>query len=104
MSGNRFRKIETPFYLNAMDASDDNDAADQVIAAPYRYLLNQEDLLSAQGGMATVGLSLGFVGLGTLAIFAGAPRTLHHFKNGQLGFYEFACFFTSGVFWYNAGQ
>lgn len=104
MSGNRFRKIAAPFYINAMDASDDNDAADQIIAAPDRFLLNQEDLFAAQGGMMTVGLSLGLVGMGTLAIFAGAPRTLHHFKNGQLGAYEFACLFASSTFWYNVGQ
>ena len=66
--------------------------------------MKQSDLFAAQGGFSTVGLALGGVALGTLAVFAGAPRTASHFRNGQLSFMEWACLGTSSLFWYGAGS
>lgn len=104
MSGNRIRRIEYAYFAGHMDPNEANDVADQVIEQPDRHLLSQAELLEAQGGMLTVALSVGLLGLGTLGIFAGSPKVLSHFRSGQLGAYEFACLFSSGIFWYSAGN
>ena len=81
-----------------------NDAADEIISQPDRHLLNQNDLFSAQGGFSTVGLALGATAFGTLLVFAGAPRTAAHFRNGSLGFYEWALLGGSAAFSYGTGK
>lgn len=104
MSGNRFRCINQWYYSGFETVSATNDAADEIISSPDRHLLSQPDLFSAQGGFSTVGLALGATAFGTLLVFAGAPRTAAHFKNGSLGFYEWACLGTSAAFWYGSAS
>ena len=104
MSGNRFRFINQWYYNKFDDASVTNDAADEIIASPDRHLLNQEQLFQAQGGFNTVGLALAATVFGTLAVFAGAPRTASHFRNGQCNFNEWLCLGTSAVFWYGSAS
>lgn len=102
MSGNRFRCINQ-WYYNKHDLTNaSNDAADEIIAQPDRHLLNQQDLFAAQGGFNTVGIALGATLFGTFAIFALAPRTASHFRNGQSGFLEWICLGTSAAFWYGS--
>lgn len=100
----RFRDINQYYFAGYEKCTDANDAADEIIAAPDRHILDQSELFQAQGGWNTVGLSLAAASLGTLAVFAGSPRTAAHFRNGSLGFYEWACLLTSGVAWYGGAQ
>ena len=102
MSGNRFRSVNQWYYDGFNNVSDVNDAADEIISQPDKHLLNQDDLFKAQGGFNTVGLALGAVTFGTLLVFAGAPRTASHFRNGQLNFYEWLCLGSSAAFWYGS--
>ena len=81
-----------------------NDAADEIISQPDKHLLNQQQVFAAQGGYNTVALALGVTALGTLAVFAGAPRTAAHFRNGSLGAMEWACLSSSAAFWYYGGS
>ena len=104
MSGNRFRSINQWYYADHEEQNETNDAADQIIAAPDRHLLNQQDLFEANGGWATIGMALGLTTFGTVAVFAGAPRMAAHFRNGQCGFYDWLCLMSSGLFWYSSGQ
>ena len=90
-----------PWCFNKFeDTNDSNDAADEIINQPDKYLLNQQQLFAAQGGFSTVSLALAGVAFGTLAIFAGAPRTAVHFRNGQMSFSEWACLGSSALVWY----
>ena len=61
-------------------------------------------MFKAQGGFNTVGVALGAVTFGTLLVFAGAPRTASHFRNGQLSFYEWLCLGSSAAFWYGSAS
>jgi hypothetical protein len=98
-------RVLNQWYFNKFDQSNaTNDAADEIIASPDRHLLSQQQLFEAQGGINTVALALGASVFGTLLVFAGAPRTSAHFRNGQLGFYEWACLSTSALFWYNGAS
>ena len=100
----RYRPIGRQYSTGYEDATDANDAADVMIRHPDRFLLNRDDLLEAQGGLATVGLSLGLVAFGTLLIFAGSPRIATHFRQGQFGVYDWMCMGASSLLWYNVGN
>ena len=104
MSGNRFRCINQWYYNGFEDVSATNDAADEIISHPDRHLLSQSDLFAAQGGFNTVGLALAATTFGTLLVFAGAPRTASHFRNGQCNFYEWLYLGSSAAFWYGGAS
>ena len=82
MSGNRYRYINQWYYNKHDESNASNDAADEIIASPDRHLLSQQGLFEAQGGFNTIALALGATAFGTMAVFAGAPRTASHFRNG----------------------
>ncbi len=86
------------------EANEVNDAADEIIAQPDKHLLNQQQIFAAQGGYSTVGLALGAVTFGTLALFAASPRMATHFKNGSLSFNEWVCLGSSTLFWYGSAS
>ena len=104
MSGNRFRCINQWYYSGFESVSTTNDVADEIISQPDKHLLSQSSLFAAQGGFSTVGLALGATAVGTLLVFAAAPRTAAHFRNGQLGFYEWATLGGSAGFAYWSGN
>lgn len=103
MSG-KYRFVNQWYYWGWEDSNATNDAADEIIRTPDRHLLSQEALFNAQGGWATVGLSLGLTAFGTLLVFGGSPRTSAHWRMGNCSFQEWACLLSSGVFWYCGGQ
>lgn len=100
----QLRPINQWYYSGHENANAANDSADEIIAAPDRYLLPQAQFFAAQGGWSTVALTWATVGLGTLAVFAGSPRTAAHFRTGAMGFNEWACLWASGATWYCAAQ
>lgn len=100
MSGSRYRFINQWYFAGYTDVNESNDCADEIVQHPDRHLMSQEQLFEAQGGFSTVALALGAVTLGTLAVFAGAPRTASHFRNGQSNFAEWLCLGSSAAFWY----
>ena len=104
MSGSRFRSINQWYYAGFEDASDENDAADNIIRQPDRYLLNQEQLFSANGGLQTVAMSLGLASTGVMLAFATSRRMGSHFRNGQCTFRDWATILSGGVGFYCAGQ
>ncbi len=98
-------KALNQYYVAGFEAANDTtDAADEIIAAPDRHLLSQEELFAAQGAWTTVGLALGATALGTLAVFAGSPRTAAHFRAGNMTFLEWACLGSSALFWYGGAS
>ena len=100
MSGQRLRFINQWYFWGWDSRNASNDAADEIIATPEKHLMCQEDLFAAQGGFTTVGCALAATAVGTIAVFAGSPRTASHFRNGQCNFSEWACLGSSAVFWY----
>ena len=79
------RKFYNRSFLSGWsDFNASNDAADQIIEDPSRFLLSQDEVFEAQGGWSTVGLTLGLAGAGAAAILLSRPGMAAHFGRGQL--------------------
>ena len=98
----RFRDINQYYSAGYESSNATNDVADEIINNADHYLLSQQELFAAQGGYNTVALAVGAAAFGTLAVFAGVPRTAAHFRTGSLNFSEWAMLSTSALFSYNA--
>lgn len=66
------------------DYSAVNDAADQIVESPDRFLLSQEELFEATGGWGTFGLTMGLAGASFAGLLLGRPGMAAHFGRGQL--------------------
>ena len=55
------------------DYNASNDAADQIIESPDRFLLSQEEVFEAEGGYGTFGMTMGLAAAGGAA--GGAALT-----------------------------
>ena len=104
MSGNRFRSLNQWYYAGHQESNADNNAADEIIASPDKYLLTQEQLFNANGGWNTVAMSLGLTAFGTILVFGGSRRLSTHWRQGQCHFYDWSCLLSSGLFWYIGGM
>ena len=71
-------------------ASATNDAADEIIYTPDRFLLSQKQLFEVEGGWANVGVSFALSGLCALTLFGARPAIGRHLAHGQLNFKEWA--------------
>ena len=82
----RERQIFTnrAFTANWANYSATNDAADQIIESPDRFLLNKEELFTAEGGWGTFALTMGLAGAGAAALMVTRPGMAAHFGRGQL--------------------
>ena len=101
---NRFRQIH-PFYASHADSlSESNDAADQIIESPDRFLLNQEEVFNAQGGYQTLALALFGGALGMATVFGSSARMATYFKNGQLKAAEWLCLGGAATIGYTGGN
>ena len=80
----RKKHFNKAFISGWSDYSAKNEAADEIIEDPSRYLLNQEELFSAQGGWATFGLTMGLAGAGAAAAIMSRPGMAAHLGRGQL--------------------
>ena len=78
------------FISNWSDYNANNDAADQIIESPDRFLLSQSELFEAEGGWATFGLTMGLAGVGAAAVLLSGPGMATHFGRGQLRAMEWA--------------
>ena len=81
-----------PWYTaNLNEITDENDAAEQIIRTPDQFLLNQEQVFEAEGGYATLALTLGAASLGAMTIFASSPRMFTYYSKGMMNFPEWVC-------------
>ena len=83
-TNNRVR-VWNPWFYHAWQAStDENIAADEIIEAPEKHLLSQNDLMIAEGG--NMGLALQMTGLllGVGAVFASSKRMSQYWSVGTL--------------------
>lgn len=78
------------FISNWSDFNAANDAADQIIESPDRFLLTQDEVFEAEGGWSTFGLTMGMAGAGAAALFIAMPSMAAHFGRGQLKAVEWA--------------
>ena len=83
-SNHRVRVWNPHFYRNWQAATEENVAADEIIEAPEKHLLNQSDLLDAEGG--NIGLAVQMFGLlfGVGAVFASSRRISSYWSAGSL--------------------
>jgi len=72
------------------DFTASNDAADQIVESPDRFLCSQSELFEATGGWSTFGLTMGLAGVGATAILMTKPGMAAHFGRGQLKLMEWA--------------
>ena len=80
------------------DYNPNNDAADQIVEDPSRFLISQEELFEAEGGWATFGLTMGLASAGAAAVILGRPGMAAHFGRGQLKALDWAM--VGGASWF----
>ena len=80
----RKKHFNKAFIAGWSDYNARNEAADDIIASPDKFLLNQEELFAAQGSWATFGLTLGLAGAGGAAAIMARPGMAAHLGRGQL--------------------
>ena len=78
----RKKHFNKAFIAGWSDYNAKNEAADEIIEAPDRHLLSQEELFSAQGGYATFGLTMGLAGAGAAAVIMTRPGMAAHLGRG----------------------
>ena len=90
VSGGRDRKFYiNPSYVDGYsDMNEDNDAADQIISSPDRFLLSQEDLFNAEGGWGTFAMIIGGAAVGAVGVIATNGRIGSYLARGNLRFRE----------------
>ena len=86
------------------DYSATNDAADQIVQSPDRYLLSQDQLFEATGGWGTFGLTMGLAGGMFAATVLLRPSMAAHLGRGQLRAMEWGCLASSAFFGGCVGQ
>ena len=90
-SSDRTRLLNYWYSSGHETINETNNAADQIIASPDRFLLNKSELFEAQGSYQSLALALGTGALGMAMVFGSSPRMATYFKNGQLKFLEWVC-------------
>ena len=80
----RRKFFNTAFLSGWSDYNARNDAADDIIDSPDRFLLSQEELFEAQGGWSTFGLTMALAGAGATAVLMGRPGLAAHLGRGQV--------------------
>ena len=80
----RQRWFNSAYTSGWYDYNATNDAADDIIASPDRFLLNKDDLFAAEGGWSNFGLTMGLAGVGAAAVIAMRPGMAGHLGRGQL--------------------
>ena len=84
----RVRYLNPAYYSGFQNSNATNTAADEIIEAPDKHLLSQDELFDAEGGLNNLAVQLTFGLVGTGIACAVNPRLISYFKNGQLRFYE----------------
>ena len=74
--------IQEQYCWGYEQCSANNDAADDIIRNPDVFLLNQQDLFTAEGGWNNVAFTVGLTGAAVLGLFATNGRLFSHFKHG----------------------
>ena len=80
----RKKLFNKAFIAGWSDYNARNDAADEIIESPDRYLLSQGELFDSQGGWVTFGLTMGLAGAGAAAAIMARPGMAAHLGRGQL--------------------
>ena len=80
--------VNLSFVSGWSNYNSSNDAADQIIEAPDRFLLNQEELFGATGGWSTFALTMGLGAAGAIGVLVARPSMAAHMGRGQLKAYE----------------
>ena len=106
MSYEQTRFLYTPanFYYGWDDCNEETEAADKIIASPDRFLLTQNQLFQAQGGINGFLLQSAFALGGVGLVFGSSPRMATYWRNGCMKWMEWLCVggtFTS--FWFLGG-
>ena len=104
MAGNRFRYVDYWHFrfLNDQDAAA-TKAADEIIEAPEKHLLTQEQLFEAEGGYLGVAAQAGTIGAGLAILFMAQPRLLTYLKHAQLRPTEWALLGATSFVSYRVG-
>lgn len=77
------RKFFNPFFTGGWsDYNARNDAADQIIDSPDRFLLTQNELFEAEGGWSTFALTMGLAGGAATAVLLLRPGMAAHLGRG----------------------
>lgn len=71
--------------------SEVNQAADDIINTPEKYLLTKDELYKAEGGTGGLALQVAVLGLGIGSVFASSPRMTHLFRVGSFTWQEWLC-------------
>ena len=80
----RRKFMNRAFMSGWSDYTPQNDAADQIVESPDKFLLNQSELFDAEGGWTTFALTMGLASAGAAGIMLSRPGMAAHFGRGQL--------------------
>ena len=84
----RLRVLNPMFYSGWEDVNDTNNAADDIIKTPEKYLLAKDALFEAEGGYGGLGVQCVFMFLGAASVMGLKGRVASHWRTGSMNFYE----------------
>ena len=103
-TNNRIRIMQPGFYQGWQEQSAANDAADEIIDAPEKYLLSQEKLFEAEGGYGGLSVQMLSILFGVGSVFAMSPRMSMYWKTGSMNWMEWLCISGAGTLGYLGGR
>ena len=104
-STQRVRKIN-PYYSRNWGVADSetNIVADEIIVAPERHLLSQDELIAAEGGAMGQTLQLAGLALGVGSVFLSSPMMGRLWSKGGLRWAEWLCLSGAGFVGYQSSR
>ena len=69
----RLRILDNSYIFGWQSSNELNDAADEIINTPEKYLLSQKQLYEAEGGNAGLAVQIGATSFGVATVFLGSP-------------------------------
>ena len=100
----RLRVLNPMFYAGWEDVNETNNAADDIIKTPEKYLLAKNALFEAEGGYGGLGVQCVFMLLGAGAVFGAKSRVAAHWRTGSMSFYEWLMLGSGSAAGYAVGQ
>ena len=93
----RKRTFNTPFFAGWDNYNETNDAADDIIAQPDKFLLSEAERLEVSGGYVGFGVKMGCAAAGVIGVCLARPSVAAHLGRAQLSASELGLVLAGGL-------